>query len=185
MMTSRRRSRTMSPIRSRGSGSRTWKRTRSRPCGSAWSRVKTVPLTARRPRSGRILQAGRKPSPGEACLSHSSCRATATFWRSRSRALRPAPCWPTSGLAVNVAQSCARGRWRRFRPRTPVAPWSSRPLIRSATLNRSGTRVFNLSFTHISLLTEVLTVINLTAIFNNTVHLFELSTEQNEHIITI
>ena len=31
-----------------------------------------------------------------------------------------------------------------------------------------------LSFTHISLLTEVLTVINLAAIFHNTVHLFEL-----------
>ena len=31
-----------------------------------------------------------------------------------------------------------------------------------------------LSFTHISLLTEVLTVINLAAIFNNTAHLFEL-----------
>src|SRR5271166_3002856 len=34
-----------------------------------------------------------------------------------------------------------------------------------------------LSFTHISLLTEVLTVINLAAIFHNTVHLFELSIE--------
>ncbi len=33
---------------------------------------------------------------------------------------------------------------------------------------------FQLSFTHISLLTEVLTVINLAAIFHNTVHLFEL-----------
>ena len=33
----------------------------------------------------------------------------------------------------------------------------------------------DLSFTHISLLTEVLTVINLAAIFHNTVHLFELS----------
>ena len=32
-----------------------------------------------------------------------------------------------------------------------------------------------LSFTHISLLTEILTAINLAAIFNNTVHLFELS----------
>jgi len=31
-----------------------------------------------------------------------------------------------------------------------------------------------LSFTHISLLTEVLTVINLAAIFHNTAHLFEL-----------
>ena len=52
-----------------------------------------------------------------------------------------------------------------------------------------GTHQFTLplalSFTHISLLTEVLTVINLTAIFNNTVHLFELSTEPNEYIITI
>ena len=32
-----------------------------------------------------------------------------------------------------------------------------------------------LSFTHISLLTEVLTVINLAVIFHNTVHLLELS----------
>ena len=44
---------------------------------------------------------------------------------------------------------------------------------------------FELSFTHISLLTEVLTVINLAAIFHNTVHLFELSTEPNEHTITV
>ena len=43
----------------------------------------------------------------------------------------------------------------------------------------------DLSFTHISLLTEVLTVINLAAMFHNTVHLFELSTEPNENIITI
>ena len=43
----------------------------------------------------------------------------------------------------------------------------------------------DLSFTHISLLTEVLTVINLAAIFNNTVHLFELSNELNENTITI
>ena len=42
-----------------------------------------------------------------------------------------------------------------------------------------------LSIRHISLLTEVLTVINLTAIFNNTVHLFELSTETNEHTIIV
>ena len=42
-----------------------------------------------------------------------------------------------------------------------------------------------LSFTHISLLTEVLTVINLAAIFNNTVHLFELSNELNENTITV
>ena len=42
-----------------------------------------------------------------------------------------------------------------------------------------------LSFTHISLLTEVLTVINLAAIFNNTVHFFELSNELNENTITV
>ena len=42
-----------------------------------------------------------------------------------------------------------------------------------------------LSFTHISLLTEVLTVINLAAIFNNTMHLFELSNELNENTITV
>ena len=34
--------------------------------------------------------------------------------------------------------------------------------------------VLGLSLTHISLLTDVLTVINLAAIFHNTVHLFEL-----------
>jgi hypothetical protein len=44
---------------------------------------------------------------------------------------------------------------------------------------------YTLSFTHISLLTEVLTVINIAAIFNNTVHLFELSTEPNENTITV
>ena len=42
-----------------------------------------------------------------------------------------------------------------------------------------------LSFTHISLLTEVLTAINLAAIFHNTVHLFELSIEPNENTINI
>ena len=47
------------------------------------------------------------------------------------------------------------------------------------------TPVWALSFTHISLLTEVLTVINLAAIFNNTIHLFELSNELNENTITI
>ena len=45
--------------------------------------------------------------------------------------------------------------------------------------------ILELSFTHISLLTEVLTVINLAATFNNTVHLFELSNELNENTITI
>ena len=43
----------------------------------------------------------------------------------------------------------------------------------------------DLSFTHISLLTEVLTVINLAAIFHNTVHLFKLSIESNENTITV
>ena len=42
-----------------------------------------------------------------------------------------------------------------------------------------------LSFTHISLLTEVLTVINIAAIFHNTIHLFELSNELNENTITV
>ena len=42
-----------------------------------------------------------------------------------------------------------------------------------------------LSFTHISLLTEVLTVIHLAVIFHNTVHLFELSNEPSENTITI
>jgi hypothetical protein len=40
-----------------------------------------------------------------------------------------------------------------------------------------------LSFTHISLLTEVPTVINLAAIFHNTVHVCELSTEPNDNTI--
>ena len=42
-----------------------------------------------------------------------------------------------------------------------------------------------LSFTHISLLTEVLTVIDLAVIFHNTAHLFELSNEPNENTITV
>ena len=46
-------------------------------------------------------------------------------------------------------------------------------------------RLKRLSFTHISLLTEVLTVINLAAIFNNNVHFFELSNELNENTITV
>ena len=45
--------------------------------------------------------------------------------------------------------------------------------------------ILGLSFTHISLLTEVLTVINLAAIFNNTVHVFELSTKPNENTIKV
>ena len=46
-------------------------------------------------------------------------------------------------------------------------------------------RIFELSFTHISLLTEVLTAINFAAILHNTVHLCELSTEPNENTITV
>ena len=42
-----------------------------------------------------------------------------------------------------------------------------------------------MSFTHVSLLTEVLTAINLAAIFHNTVYLFELSIEPNENTINI
>ena len=42
-----------------------------------------------------------------------------------------------------------------------------------------------LSFTHISVLTEVLTVINLGAIFHNTAHLFELSAKSNENTIAV
>ena len=42
-----------------------------------------------------------------------------------------------------------------------------------------------LSFTHISSLTEVLTAINFAVIFHNTVHLFELSNEPNENTITV
>ena len=42
-----------------------------------------------------------------------------------------------------------------------------------------------LSFTHISLLTEVLTIINIAAIFNNYIHLFKLSTESNENTLTV
>ena len=47
------------------------------------------------------------------------------------------------------------------------------------------TSLYVLSFTHISLLTEVLTAINLAAILHNTVHLCELSTEPNENTITV
>ena len=46
-------------------------------------------------------------------------------------------------------------------------------------------RILELSFTHISLLTEVLTAINLAAIFHNNVHLFELSTEPNKNTIIV
>ena len=71
------------------------------------------------------------------------------------------------------------------------SPWQHEEL-RAAIENRvSGSRggyriipVLLLSFTHISILTEVLTVINLAAIFNNTVHFFELSNELNENTIT-
>ena len=50
---------------------------------------------------------------------------------------------------------------------------------------RLKTPLEGLSFTHISLLTEVLTVIHLAVIFHNTVHLFELSNEPSENTITV
>ena len=59
---------------------------------------------------------------------------------------------------------------------------SHSPRPTSACFSTPTTR---LSFTHISLLTEVLTVINLAAIFHNTVHLFKLSNEPNENTITV
>jgi hypothetical protein len=46
-------------------------------------------------------------------------------------------------------------------------------------------RLRGLSIRHISLLTEVLTVINLAAIFHNTVQVFELSTEPNDNTIIV
>jgi hypothetical protein len=54
-------------------------------------------------------------------------------------------------------------------------------------ITRSGrvTPFLALSFTHISLLTEVLTEINLAAIYNNIVHVCELSTEPNDNTITV
>ena len=55
----------------------------------------------------------------------------------------------------------------------------------SSHLDRVGAQFNGLSFTHISLLTEVLTAINLAAILHNTVHLCELSTEPNENTITV
>ena len=58
------------------------------------------------------------------------------------------------------------------------------PRVRHGGLPLPRTVLWRLSFTHNSLLTEVLTAINLTAIFHNTVHLFELSTEPNENTIT-
>ena len=57
--------------------------------------------------------------------------------------------------------------------------------MRQANAATALIRMGRLSFTHISLLTEVLTVINLPAIFHNTVHLCALSTEPNEHTITV
>ena len=65
-------------------------------------------------------------------------------------------------------------------------PWNLVPMgALSLYAGASLPRRWALSFTHISLLTEVLTVINLAAIFNNTVHVFELSNKLNENTITI
>ncbi len=60
-----------------------------------------------------------------------------------------------------------------------------RPCPFSVSLPSDSLLVRELSFTHISLLTEVLTVINLAVIFHNTVHLFELSNEPNENTIIV
>ena len=57
--------------------------------------------------------------------------------------------------------------------------------VMAALIRHLHTLVKELSFTHISLLTEVLTAINLAAIFHNNVHLFELSTEPNKNTIIV
>ena len=59
------------------------------------------------------------------------------------------------------------------------------PLKGTPTRPIGSAAPWSLSFTHISLLTEVLTVINLAVIFHNNVQLFELSTEPSENTITI
>jgi|SRR5271157_1610035 len=56
----------------------------------------------------------------------------------------------------------------------PREDWRAPTEQELSRLLRTPTPHSHLSFTHISLLTEVLTVINLAAIFHNTVHLFEL-----------
>ena len=91
---------------------------------------------------------------------------------------------PTShGIVLEkVLDLCGkRDRWS-IAYRHPDGHRTSNMLDR---LMRGRNRSFDLSFTHISLLTEVLTVINLAAIFHNTVHLFKLSTEPNENTITV
>src|SRR5208337_3793264 len=70
------------------------------------------------------------------------------------------------------------GTWTWFRSRCTCQ-------VSLQRLMRRHPLPLTLSFTHISLLTEVLTVINLAAIFHNTVHLFELSNEPNENTITV
>ena len=66
-----------------------------------------------------------------------------------------------------------------------LAVWGENDTLIPQTQADLLIRSVKLSFTHISLLTEVLTVINLAAIFHNTVHLFELSNEPNENTITV
>ena len=63
--------------------------------------------------------------------------------------------------------------------------WARRGSRPRAVRQTGFTSLYVLSFTHISLLTEVLTAINLAAILHNTVHLCELSTEPNENTITV
>ena len=70
------------------------------------------------------------------------------------------------------------GTWTWFRSRCTCQ-------VSLQRLMREAPPSLDLSFTHISLLTEVLIVINLAAIFHNTVHLFELSTETREYTIIL
>ena len=66
-------------------------------------------------------------------------------------------------------------KWTPFRV-APVGEIEALALPEADSETSLVRRGSGLSIRHISLLTEVLTVINLTAIFHNTVHLFELST---------
>ena len=92
----------------------------------------------------------------------------------------------------SVRRLCRRHRDDPARPLNPDYSRCGRrhtaateALFQAACTLKRNHPTWGLSFTHISLLTEVLTVINLAAIFNNTVHLFELSNELNENTITV
>ena len=94
------------------------------------------------------------------------------------------------GPAYNVTAGVYIGGsfWDGHEPNEPhqaLQPFIDPNEMANSSTNGIQVPVQGLSFTHISLLTEVLTVINLAAIFHNTVHLFELSTEPNENTIII